>query len=335
MTARTSPRSAHVPTTLYVELTTECNLRCKHCHMWLTTKGPQALTTSEKIRVIREFGAIAPGGGVVFTGGEPFREAEELFALCVVGRDLGLRTLTNTNGTYFDEPTLDRTAAYGPDVVVVSLDSHVEGIHDFGRGIPGTHRAALDAISHLLTLRDSGIKRLPIIYVSAILCELTLFEARELVEFVRSLGADGITFQMLEHTFMLSGNADKFFDQYWFRDPGRAKQALRSLADEYAGDKFVLLSPEDFYWMGIYIDNPAELPVPVCGSHERNIWVDTYGETQMCSYMREITGGRSLGNIRVRSLAEMLASEFAQEVRDTMSTCTRACGMLNCHRKRQ
>jgi MoaA/NifB/PqqE/SkfB family radical SAM enzyme len=302
--------------------------------MWRTTKGPRALTTNEKVRVIQEFAAMAAGGGIVFTGGEPFKEAEELFALSIVGRALGLRTLTNTNGTYFDELTLDRTVDYGPDVVVVSLDSHVERTHDFSRGVPGTYRAALDAIARLVNLRESGVKCRPLLYVSAILSELTLFEAPELVAFVRGLGVDGITFQMLEHTFMLSGNVDRFFDQYWFCDSGRAKQAVRSLAEQYAGDDFVLLSPEDFYWMAVYIDNPAKLPLPICGSHERNIWVDMYGETQMCSYMREITGGRTLGNIRERSLGEMLASDFAQEARDIMASCTRPCGMLNCHRKR-
>ncbi|MBE7542284.1 MAG: radical SAM protein [Solibacteraceae bacterium] len=334
MPAENPQRPPFVPTTLYVEVSTECNLRCKHCHMWRSTKGPQALTTDEKIRVIREFGAMAPGGGVVFTGGEPFKEADELFTLCTVGRSLGLRTLTNTNGTYCDERTLERTAAYGPDVVVVSVDSHIERTHDFSRGVPGTYRAALEAIARIVDLRESTCQRSPVVYVSAILCELTLFDAPELVDFVRGLGVNGITFQMLQPTFMLSGDGDRFFDQNWFQDSSRAKQALRCLAEKLGSDDFVLLSPEDFYWMEVYIDNPTMLPLPVCGSHERNLWIDMYGESQMCSYMREVTGGRTLGNIRERSLAELLTSGFAQEARDIMSSCTRACGMLNCHRKR-
>lgn len=334
MTAESSQRPAVIPATLYVELSTECNLRCKHCHMWRTSKGPQALATEEKARVIQEFATLSPGGGVVFTGGEPYREAEELFTLCLVGRQLGLRTLTNTNGTYFDGANLTRTVFCGPDVVVVSLDSHIERTHDFCRGVPGTYRAAVDSIVRLAQLRAGSAGGRPILYVSAILCELNLSEAHALVQFVRELGADGITFQMLERTFMLSKGADRFFNKHWFRDTARAKQELRLLAEESAGDPFILLSPDDFYWMGVYIDNPAILPLPVCGSHERNVWVDMYGETQMCSYMREITGGRTLGNAREKALSEMLASEFAQHARDIMTSCTRSCGMLNCHRKR-
>ena len=302
--------------------------------MWRSTRGAQALNIDEKSRVIQEFGAIAPGCGVVFTGGEPFKEPEELFFLCAVARDLGLRTLTNTNGTYFDERTLDRTALFGPDVVVVSLDSHIEQIHDFIRGVRGTYRAAIDAITRLVKLRESETEGRPIVYVSAILCELTLYEANKLIEFIRGFGIDGITFQMLEHTFMLSSNTDRFYEQYWFCNTGRAKQAIRSLADVYADDSFVLLSSQDFYWMSVYVDYPDLLPLPICGSHDRNVWVDMYGETQMCSYMRDITGGRTLGNIRQASLVEMLGSNFAQEARDIMSICKRACGMLNCHRKR-
>jgi MoaA/NifB/PqqE/SkfB family radical SAM enzyme len=328
------PLGFPVPETLYVEISTECNLRCKQCHMWRTVRGPTALALEEKIRVIREFGAMAPLGGLVFTGGEPFKESKELLALCMVGRELGLRTLANTNGTYFEESVIDKVINIGPDVVVVSLDSHMESIHDFIRGISGTHRAAVDAIVRLVAKRGSTAGTTPTVYVSAILCELTLDGAHELVEFVRGLGVDGVTFQMLEPTFMNTAKLDSFFDRYWFSDAERAKQFVSRLAEQYADDDFVLLSQQDFRWMCMSIDNQNRLPFSVCGSHERNVWVDMYGETQLCSYMRRVTGGRTLGNIRTGSLFELIGSEFAQNARDMMTSCVLPCGMLNCHRKR-
>jgi hypothetical protein len=58
-----------------------------------------------------------------------------------------------------------------------------------------------------------------------------------------------------------------------------------------------------------------------------------YGETQLCAYMRAVTAGRSLGNVRERSIIEMLNSELSRGARAIMESCLRACGMLNCHRK--
>jgi MoaA/NifB/PqqE/SkfB family radical SAM enzyme len=329
--AETMQSLVPIPTTLYVELTTECNLRCKQCHMWRTKKEAHALSTEEKSNVIEQFAALNPSGAVVFTGGETFKDPEELFTLCVACRKHGLRTLTNTNGTYFNEETIMKTMAYGPDIVVLSLDSHEERIHDYVRGVAGTFRAVVRAIDRLTKLRQSGAG--PTVYVSSILCDLTLYSAGELVGFARELGADGITFQMLSQTFMLSGNKDHFFDKYWFRNSDRAKTKLRALSDQYSSDDFVLLSREDFYWMEVYIDHPTILPKPICGSHERNVWVDMYGDTQLCAYMREVVGGQTLGNVRNNLLSGMLRSEFAKESRGIMDSCVRTCGMLNCHRK--
>jgi len=301
--------------------------------MWRTTRAQHALTVREKARVIEEFAGLAPRGGVVFTGGEPFKEAEELFELSDVVRRLGLQSLTNTNGSYLDARMLARAGASVPDVLVLSLDSYLERTHDFMRGMSGAYRAALDAISRLVEMRAAGGGRRPAIYVSAILCELTLDGVRDLVELTRGLGVDGITFQMLEPTFMLAGAVDRFYGEYWFRDASRAKGVLRCLAREYADDPFVLLSAQDFDWMGVYVDHPVALPYSVCASHERNVWIDMYGEAQLCAYMREITAGSSLGNVRERSLIEMLGSDFACQARAAMESCRRACGMLNCHRK--
>jgi MoaA/NifB/PqqE/SkfB family radical SAM enzyme len=301
--------------------------------MWRTKKEAHALSTQEKSNVIEQFAALNPKGAVVFTGGETYKDSEELFTLCLACRGHGLRTLTNTNGTYISEETAARTIACGPDIVVLSLDSHEERIHDFIRGVPGTFRAVVRSIDRLTKLRQTGAGGGPTVYISSILCDLTLYSAEDLVEFTRGLGVDGVTFQMLEHTFMLSGNTDCFFEQYWFRNTDRAKATLRELADRYSTDDFVLLSAEDFYWMGVYIDHPQTLPEPICGSHERNVWVDMYGETQLCAFMREIVGGRTLGNVRNNSLGNMLRSEFAQESRGIMDSCARTCGMLNCHRR--
>lgn len=322
-----------VPETLYVELTTECNLRCKQCHMWRTKKERHALTTEEKCNVVAQFADINSSGAVVFTGGETFMDVDELFTLSSLCRRLGLKTVTNSNGTYLDANTVLRTIANGPNVLVLSLDSHDEQTHDFIRGVPGTYRAVLAATERLVQARQASPRSDTKVYLSGILCELTLEGASSLVEFARGTGADGIAFQMLAPTFMLARSRDRFFDRYWFHNTDHAKAVIRALAVRYSEDPFVMHTANDFHWMSVYVDYPQELPQPVCGSHERNVWVDMYGNTQLCAFMSRILDGDTLGNVRNTSLSDMLQSAFATKARGIMNTCTRTCGMLICHRR--
>lgn len=324
---------AYEPETLYIEITTECNLRCKQCHMWRSRREPNSLSGQQRAEVIREFSRLSPNGGVVFTGGEPLLESAELFALARLCRCMGLRTLVNTNGTLLDNSGLDRLLEDGPDVVVFSIDSVDARVHDYMRGVPGSHEAVLKSMGGLVARRAAAGASRPLVYASGILCELTIDGAESLVRWLRGRGIDGVTFQVLERTFMLKAPQDSFFEEHWFAEGGGASAKLGEMASLFAGDPFVLLSGNDFRWMKARVVNREVLPTPVCGAHERTVWVDSCGNTRLCSYMDWLFEGRTLGIASKDSLERMLASDFAREVRRRMSECTRTCGMLNCHRK--
>ena len=324
---------APAPATLFIEVTTECQLRCQQCHYWTTKERAGALSTAEKAALLTSYLRLNPAGAVVFTGGEPLLHVEQILELSAMCRAAGVLSVLNTNAAAITPKLAEELVERGPTCLVVSLDSHEEALHDQIRGVPGTFRQALRALDDLLRFRrQHGAPTR--VYLSSILCALNVSTSGNFVRFAKRLGVDGVTFQALEKTFALAGARDMFFERNWFSDIASAHAAIDRLAAEFLGDPFLLLSAQDFRWLKAYVASPDELPEPVCASHERNLWIDMYGEARLCAYMNLIPNHSSLGNIRDQSLAELWNGDAATGARPIMEACRFSCGMLNCHRRK-
>lgn len=127
------------PSLRYLELqiTEQCNLRCKHCytdHRGKAELSPEAIGT-----VLREFEEMQ-GLRVLITGGEPllhscFGEINDMLP------EFALRKVLFTNGTLLEDRTLRSLRV---DEIQISIDG-LEEAHDSLRG-KGTFKTAMDAI---------------------------------------------------------------------------------------------------------------------------------------------------------------------------------------------
>src|SRR5688572_3166852 len=118
----------HPPTELHLEITSECNLRCKQCHLWMSKEGPSSLSTNEKLDLIRQYYLMNPHGFVVLSGGEPLAKQEEFFAITRLCRSVSMPIASTVNGSYLNEEVIDRIFIEGPNFISISLDSHKEEI---------------------------------------------------------------------------------------------------------------------------------------------------------------------------------------------------------------
>lgn len=322
------------PHYLFIETTTTCNLRCRQCHMWLSEEPPTTLTTEEKVALVDRFGTWADHGVVVLTGGEPFLKADEVLAVSRRARSYGHSVAVNTNGTRIPPELYDVLLEEGPHYLVLSLDSPTASTHDWIRGRAGTFDTVVATIRGLLAARaerhpDSDVR----ILVNGILCAETLPTALDLVDFVRSLGADGVMFQALARTFMNRSNGDPFFDQHRPRDLTQVDEVLDRLIALRRTDPFVNTEVRDLEWMKLYFRDPDFMAEPVCGSAHRNMMVNMYGEIQLCFAMKDLLGGKHLGTTRTTDLRDAWASADAASARSVMDVCRKNCGMLHCHRR--
>ena len=326
----------NTPKYLFIEVTTECNLRCKQCHMWMSKENSDSLTTENKLDVIKQFYALNSNGVVVLTGGETMSKENEFFRITELCRDLGLTSAANTNATLINEKNLERTLINGPKYLVISLDSHLENIHDYIRGVKGCYQQVTDVLRSLVKLKKEKYPNIDTrIITNTIIFDKNVAFWEEYIKFAKEdLQVDGVMFQMLSRTFWNRKNTDVFFDKH-FVSTEKTLKVIDRITDLYKDDDFVLTKHNDFQWMKLYAENPDFIGEQVCGSHERNIMIDQYGDVQLCFSMRGLMNGQVLGNVKNQKIAELWTSNFADEARETMSVCRQNCGMLNCHRKQE
>ncbi|EPX54956.1 radical SAM superfamily protein [Cystobacter fuscus DSM 2262] len=323
------------PRNLFIEVTTECNLRCRQCHMWRSQEPSTSLSTREKTALLPPFAAWSPQALVVLTGGEPLLKQEEFFSLTRTCRQNALRVSVNTNATLVQEDTLERLLTEGPHYLVVSLDSHRPALHDWVRGRPGTYARVLSLLQRLLHRRNASRSSDLSILVNTIIFEGNVEELDAHVTFLRGLGVDGVSFQMLARTFMRASREDVFFARHFPREVSRVEAAIERLLKLKARGAPIVTTENDLRWMKLYARDPDFLGEQVCGSAERNMMVDQQGNVQLCFFMRELLDGRVIGNVREKSLRTLWESDLARHARGVMEGCRKNCGMLNCHRKQE
>ena len=325
------------PTTLFIEITQECNYRCRYCHMWTLKDAADALTADEKAAVIRQFARLNPRGHVSFCGGEVMMKEEFWFLVCEA-RECGLRSSANTNGSYIGPEDHERVLTTGPDNLKFSLDSHLAEVHDYHRGMPGSFATTVKTIAGLVDLRrQMGRPAKTMLSTNSVLTDRNIHGVLQYISFATELGLDGCTFQVLSPTFYRKGRKDAFYRKHFFPDRTSAIAALQELRDHLSEYPIVRTTENDLRWMQSYIANPdpEDLDDPVCNSHERNIMVDYRGEVQFCFNMRAIFDGKSIGNVRSSSLSRLWTGDDAEAARSVMENCRKSCGMLNCHRRRE
>lgn len=171
-----------VPHTLFLGLTSRCNLRCRHCNY----SGDAHIKEMPRPLLARLLKQAAAAGvpRVVFFGGEPLLY-KELDAAVALAAGLGLFTELDTNGWGLTPARARALAGAGLACAMVSVHSGEEARHDALSG-PGSFARALAA---LRSARAAGL----ITYVSSCVFSGSLGAPalRRLLAFAKQNGAQG------------------------------------------------------------------------------------------------------------------------------------------------
>ena len=334
-------KSVHAPSKLILRITSECNLHCRFCHIWMNADNKDRLLSSKEMEdAVRQFKSINPDGTVVFAGGELLLKKGMFFKLSSLCRSLNLRSYAVTNGSLVSEDEYVQLLEEGPQMLVFSLDSHDSAIHDWVRGTKGSFDAIRRTVEGLVAIRGQHAKYSQTkIYFNSILFEENISLADDFIAFAKEIGADGVKFQCLQPTLSNQSEAgiDPFYKKHFFQDKERALKYIDRLIDEYKrplDDSFLLNSQDDLEWMKKYIrlERPKS-ESPVCDSFNDIIYMDQYGDYALCPSMDEIEGVDSIGNFRGQNLHDFWYGGDAIRAREIMSSCTMSCGMMDCYRK--
>lgn len=125
---------------------------CDHCYRDAGLKSTEELSTGQARKLLKE---IAQCGFkiMIFSGGEPLMR-EDIYELIQEARNLGLRPVLGTNGTYITREVAIKLKEAGILGVGISLDSMNPKKHDQLRKLEGAWQSALDGVRNC---REAGI----------------------------------------------------------------------------------------------------------------------------------------------------------------------------------
>jgi radical SAM protein with 4Fe4S-binding SPASM domain len=134
------------------EITLACDLACRHCGSRAGRDRPDELSTEECLDLVDQMADLGTKE-VSLIGGEAYLRDDWTKIVRRI-RDRGMMAILTTGGRGMTPERAKEAAAAGLQTASVSIDG-IEGTHDRLRGVQGSFRAALDALTNL---RAAGVQ---------------------------------------------------------------------------------------------------------------------------------------------------------------------------------
>ncbi|MDY6865827.1 MAG: radical SAM protein [Halobacteriota archaeon] len=138
----------NIPYAVQFELTSRCNLKCRHCYMDIEKDYCSELSTEEVIGIIDQLvdiGTFYLG----FTGGEIFTR-KDLFEITEYANKKGFFITFMTNGTLIKPEFIEEIEKLGPIKFEISLYGATPETHDYITRVKGSFESTIAAIEGLV-----------------------------------------------------------------------------------------------------------------------------------------------------------------------------------------
>ena len=140
------PFTAGAPFQIVWDVTTACNLKCKHCYSSSGKKREDELDTKDAKKAI-DIMARAGVTILAFSGGEPLVR-KDIFELAKYAANHGMYVAMATNGTLITKEVARKMKESGIKFVQISLDGATPEVHDEFRGIKGAFERTIEGIKN-------------------------------------------------------------------------------------------------------------------------------------------------------------------------------------------
>jgi len=293
----TSERSFEKPVALRkvdLNITGNCNLRCRHCGVTDGSGRADVLTTEQIFRIIDE-AKDAGVRGLSISGGEPLLRGDCLYILSYATQRV--ETTLATNATLIDERVARALADLGL-WIQVSLDGSQENIHDFMRG-KGAFAETMKALDLLVAL---GANRR--ISVCVTISRNNINDLESILELAAERGLAAVRFSPLQNIGMAR--------LHWKELAPSAEDYIRFYRSIYsqAASRFPGMEINAGF-QGFLLHQPSG-QASWCQVGEA-LTMDDRGDLYPCPLFMEPSF--RLGNIRQVSLRQALCSPLMERIR--------------------
>jgi MoaA/NifB/PqqE/SkfB family radical SAM enzyme len=310
-------RAVRTPVTLWLELETKCNLRCRFCYnFWKdgSTPEPVRSNTAQVLSNLDRLFAQAPCTQVALSGGEPLlrRDLEEIVSF-IARRDISV--VVTTNGSLLTPARVRSLKAAGAGLFQIPLLSDDASLHDYLSGGASWN----DAVRAIMACVDIGAPVVPVFVAT----QPNLGSLRGVVQLAHLLDCG----RLIVNKFIPGGLG------------ALNREELETGADEVLGQEIVEVSGDlERLDMTIELGVPLALSSAIRAALPRvrfascpvrqgqsHFTVDSAGHLKECNHSAEVLGdlqAESLASLRQRSslLRGRVQSKYG------ISVCQFSCG---------
>ncbi len=292
------------------------------CELWkkpaiFKKKDKTELNTEEVKNVIDDYAYIG-ASGLGFTGGEPLLR-DDIYELIVYAKKKRLITHISSNGMIVNEKIAQKLLDSGLDAIGFSLDGATEKTHDSIRGINGSYKKVMEAISIFNNLNKQNKKKI-IIVVVTLVSAINIEEILDIVSLLKQRHVDKISFIPF-HDIGILGDGKPNMSKHEIKKEDIHK--LDRIIDELLKIKKqepIIDSSENYLRLFKHCFRGKSLPV-TCYAGYATMSIDPYGYMYPCFPMLEIGATNKTVNVRDMQLREYWKSNELQEIRDSLKDC--------------
>jgi len=132
--------------TLFIAITKQCPLNCKHCFEWDNLNKKDQLSTADIIRIVREYQNYGTTQ-IMFSGGEPMLRKNELCKI-LDEAEPGTDFWVISSGLGLTSESAQLLKKHGLTGVMISLDHHEPSKHNDFRGNINAYKWATEGVVH-------------------------------------------------------------------------------------------------------------------------------------------------------------------------------------------
>ncbi len=325
----TGSRNWYVPYSCSIEITKQCDLRCKHCY---GEAGFMRNTQLKEKQIYSILDRLSDGcKSVSITGGDPMCHPK-IKKIIEYSISQGIETTLITNGMRLDRNFANWLSEVGVKRVKLSLDGATREIHDGLRGINGAFEKVMSSMKYL---KEAKVN----FSIGTVITKENIESLNFISDIAYEHGAQSIGFgRVVEH-----GRAIKGMREIRENDLELIIKKVDHIMRDYEGRDFLVTYEEDGNWISsfsdkcpsveeyyLYKDNNVRCSCSGCGAGSRLLFIEASGDIKPCMMSSVIIGKIQDGDDIADIISSLSNEGFRNLKNPNLSTCKNCDYVSNC-----
>lgn len=305
------------PLRIEIYTTLNCNLSCPICpNSSETTKISNEMNKKGWEQIVSEGMDMGVKEWWITGGGEPFTRKELLLNLVDEIKQRDTVCEITTNGTLFDEKSVEKFIRRGVDKVWFSIDAPDADSHDLLRGRKGTFEKVVKNLELFRERKSKLGRENPKTTISAVVTKKNIDKLEEFILLADELGCEEIRFK----PFRIFEETEEFARGVKIRDESKleksidgAKKFSQGLDVEVDFEKFNLSKTGGEGEKTANKDSENQFLQSFCFEPWYALLIDPYGNIAPCCSWDK--GAKEGPNLQNKSLKEVWNSDYLNSIR--------------------